>query len=61
LFAAVLMLNTENTAEALGVTVGGENEHVLPAGRPEQDNETGLVKGGAYGPTGSMSNSYCAT
>lgn len=41
----VVILSTTIAGEPLGVTVAGENEHAVPLGSPEQEKETGFVKG----------------
>ena len=51
----VLMLSTTMACE-FGVIVAGENEQAVPAGRPEQEKETWLVKGWS---TALTNNSYC--
>ena len=43
--AVVETVRVEVAGLAPGVTLAGENEHEAKAGRPEQDNETALLKG----------------
>ena len=46
---AVVMVTITLDCPLFGVTAGGENEHLLPAGRLEQEKETVLVNEGPEG------------
>jgi hypothetical protein len=48
---AVVTVRTTIDCGPAGVTVDGEKEHVLPAGSPEQEKETGFVNPPASGLT----------